>query len=156
MSELTIRVAYAEGADRSLGLPSHATRGASGMDLRANLAPDERTEGVILHPGEFRLIPSGVRVAVPDGFEAQIRPRSGIAGKHGVSVLNSPGTIDSDYRGEIGVILINSGREFFRVAHGERIAQIVFSPVVRCCLVLEEDLGDTQRGGRGFGSTGQE
>lgn len=156
MSELTVKVAYAEGADRSFGLPSRATGGAAGMDLRANLAPGERTDGVTLQPGEFRLIPSGVRVAVPDGFEAQIRPRSGIAGRHGVTVLNSPGTVDPDYRGEIGVILINSGRELFHVAHGDRIAQIVFSQVVRCSLRLEDDLGDTKRGGRGFGSTGRE
>jgi len=139
------------GADRALGLPSYESAGAAGADLRANLPGGGE---VVLEPGERALVPTGLRLAIPEGFEVQVRPRSGLALKHGVTLANSPGTIDSDYRGPLGVILLNAGREAFRVAHGMRIAQMVVAPVVRARFALAETLGDTARGAGGFGSTG--
>ncbi len=144
-------MAWTPGADRSLGLPVYQTAGAAGADLRANF--DDRGK-VSLAPGARALIPTGLRLALPDGFEAQIRPRSGLALNHGISLPNTPGTIDSDYRGPLGVILINHGAEPFVVAHGDRIAQVVIAPVVQAQFVEAETLGDTGRGVGGFGSTG--
>jgi dUTP pyrophosphatase len=140
--------------DPGLPLPGYATDGAAGMDLAANLAPDQRGAGLTLGPGERALVPSGLAVAIPEGYEVQVRPRSGLALRHGVTLVNSPGTIDSDYRGEVGVILVNHGAEPFTVEHGMRIAQLVLAPVAR--LVWEEraGLGDSRRGAGGFGSTG--
>ncbi len=124
------------------------------MDLCANLAPERRAAGLTLGPGERTLVASGLAVAIPEGFEVQVRPRSGLALRHGVTLVNSPGTIDSDYRGEVGVILVNHGAEPFTVEHGMRIAQLVLAPVAR--LVWEEAaaLDDSARGAGGFGSTG--
>lgn len=130
-------------------LPAYATPGSAGMDLRANLA-----EPVTLAPMERRIIPTGLHIALPEGYEAQVRPRSGLALKHGVTVLNSPGTIDADYRGEVGVLLINLGGEPFTVNDGERIAQMV---VARCCqatLTPAGTLPETVRGEGGYGHTG--
>ena len=133
-----------------LPLPSYATEGAAGMDLRAALA-----EPMLLQPGSRSLIPTGIAIAVPAGFEAQVRPRSGLAIKHGITMLNSPGTIDSDYRGEIKVIAINHGSEPFKVEHGERIAQLILAPVARAEWSQVESLDSTSRSDGGFGHTGK-
>ena len=142
-----VRLPHAEG----LALPSYETAGAAGMDLRAAV-PDDRP--LILPPGKRALVPTGLVLEIPDGFEGQIRPRSGLALKHGVTCLNTPGTIDSDYRGEVKVLLVNLGDDDFEVARGMRIAQIVFAAVARAGLE-ERSLSDTTgRGSGGFGSTG--
>ena len=130
-------------------LPQYMTEGSSGMDLFASLEKE-----VTLGPGERRLVPTGISVAIPEGFEGQIRPRSGLAIQKGIGIVNGPGTIDSDYRGEIGVLLINFGKESFTIRNGERIAQIVISRVFRSILVEVDDLPPTQRQGGGFGHTG--
>jgi dUTP pyrophosphatase len=123
---------------------------AAGMDLYAELADD-----LILQPGSRLLVPTGIAIELPDGFEAQVRPRSGLALRHGISLVNSPGTIDSDYRGEIGVIVINHGTEPFALHRGERIAQLVFAPFARASLVEVAELGESVRGDGGFGHTGR-
>ena len=150
---MNVRVAmtWAEGADRALGLPAYETVGAAGADLRANL-PDRGA--VTLTPGERALIPTGLHLAVPQGYEAQIRPRSGLALKHGISLPNTPGTIDSDYRGVVGVVLMNGGGAPFEVTHGMRIAQMVVAPVLQARFEPAQALSDTSRGQGGFGSTG--
>ena len=131
-------------------LPEFATMDSAGMDLRAHLeAP------VTLQPGERRLIPTGLHIALPQGLEAQVRPRSGLAYKHGITVLNSPGTIDADYRGDVGVILINHGQEAFEVAPGDRIAQLVVARYERFDWTPVESLDETVRGAGGFGHSGQ-
>jgi dUTP pyrophosphatase len=147
-----IRVIYDEGADRDVPLPSYETAGAAGADVRANL-PD-RGE-ITLAPGARALVPTGLRIAIPAGYEVQIRPRSGLALKHGITLPNTPGTIDSDYRGPLGVILMNAGQEVFSVRHGERIAQMIVAPVLQASFELADSLDDTARGAGGFGSTGQ-
>ncbi|MGP3697698.1 dUTP diphosphatase [Rhodobacter sp. NSM] len=149
-----VRVMREDWADAALPLPSYETAGAAGADLRANLPPDIRAEGIELAPLGRALVPTGLRVEIPDGFELQIRPRSGLALKHGISLPNSPGTIDADYRGPLGVILVNLGAEPFRIAHGDRIAQIVVAPVVQALFEPAAELGETARGAGGFGSTG--
>ena len=148
---VTIAVMWDEGADQALGLPAYATSGAAGADLRANL-PD-RGE-LVLAPGARALVPTGLRLAIPEGWEVQIRPRSGLALKHGITLPNSPGTIDSDYRGPLGVIVMNAGEAPFTIAHGDRIAQMVAAPVVQAGFDLVETLPETARGAGGFGSTG--
>lgn len=130
-----------------LPLPHYETTGSAGMDVRA-------ADAMIIAPGQRALVPTGFAIAIPEGYEVQVRPRSGLALKHGISVPNTPGTIDSDYRGEVGVILINHGDDEFAIAHGERIAQIVVAPVQRARLVEVDELDETQRGAGGFGSTG--
>jgi dUTP pyrophosphatase len=130
-------------------MPQYMTEGASGMDLYASLE-----EEVTLEPGERKLISTGIAVAIPEGFEGQVRPRSGLAIKNGIGLVNGPGTIDSDYRGEIGVLLINFGEEPFIIRNGERIAQMVISQVFRATLEEVDDLPTTQRQGGGFGHTG--
>jgi len=130
-------------------LPAYATVQSAGMDLRANLA-----EAVTLQPMERRLIPTGLFIALPEGYEAQVRPRSGLALKHGITVLNSPGTIDADYRGEIGVVLINLSTEPFSIGDGERIAQMVVARCEQAELVTVETLDETERGEGGYGHTG--
>lgn len=132
-----------------LPLPRYETALAAGMDLRAAII-----EPVILAPGERKLIPAGIAIGLPRGYEAQVRPRSGLALKHGITCLNSPGTVDADYRGEIRVILINLGQEAFRITRGERIAQMVIAPVTQGEWVEVESLDETQRGAAGFGSSG--
>lgn len=142
-------------ADQSLGLPGYETSGSAGADLRANFAPDDREAGITLAPMARALIPTGLRLEIPEGFEVQIRPRSGLALKHGISLPNSPGTIDSDYRGPLGVILINLGNAPFTVSHGDRIAQMVMAPVVQARFEEAATLGETARSAGGFGSTGK-
>jgi dUTP pyrophosphatase len=132
-----------------LPLPGYETPSSAGMDIRAAV-----NEPVVIHPGQRVLIPTGLQMALPHGFEAQVRPRSGLAIKHGITMLNSPGTIDSDYRGEVKVIAINHGSEVFTVSHGDRIAQLVIAPVIQAKVQEVDDLDDTLRGSGGFGSTG--
>lgn len=144
---------WLEGADQALGLPQYETPGAAGADLRANFAVDQR-DGVILQPGARLLVPTGLALEIPQGFEVQIRPRSGLALKHGITLPNSPGTIDSDYRGPLGVIVQNGGDTAFEITHGMRIAQMAVAPVVQGQFVLADDLTETARGAGGFGSTG--
>ncbi|MGH1367811.1 MAG: dUTP diphosphatase [Maritimibacter sp.] len=143
------------GADTSLPLPTYETDGAAGADLRANLPQEGRTHGWMLAPMERRLVPTGLRVQIPRGFEMQIRPRSGLALKYGISLPNTPGTIDSDYRGPLGVLLINFGAEPYIIHHGDRIAQAVVAPVVQARFEMKTALDDTERGAGGFGSTGR-
>ena len=142
------RLPHAEG----LALPAYETTGSAGMDLRAALPA---SEPVVLAPGERRLIPTGLKIALEPGYEAQVRPRSGLALKHGVTCLNSPGTIDSDYRGEVGVILINHGQIAFEINRGERIAQMVIAPYAQAVMAEVEALDETARGAGGFGHTGR-
>lgn len=142
---MMILVQAQEGAT----LPRYETEGAAGMDLRAHLdAP------MSIEPGQRVLIPTGLRVAIPPGYEGQVRPRSGLAQRHGVTILNAPGTVDSDYRGEIKVILVNLGQDAFTVNPGDRIAQLVIAPVARAELVQVEELPESERGEGGFGHTG--
>lgn len=140
---------WADGADQSLGLPAYETSGAAGADVRANMDAD-----VTLHPGERALIPTGLHMAIPQGYEVQIRPRSGLALKQGITALNAPGTIDSDYRGPVGVILINHGTNRVIIKHGDRIAQMVVAPVIQATFRAVDNLDATERGTSGFGSTG--
>jgi dUTP pyrophosphatase len=134
-----------------LPLPAYQSESAAGLDLVAAVADDAP---VIIGPGQRALIPTGLAIALPAGTEAQVRPRSGLAAQHGVTVLNSPGTIDADYRGEIRVILINLGQESFTIARGMRIAQLVIAPVLRIIIRATDNLNETTRGVEGFGSTG--
>ena len=134
---------------RDLSLPSYATAQAAGMDAAAAITKD-----VLLHPGDIKLLPTGFAVALPEGFEMQVRPRSGLAIKHGVTVINAPGTIDADYRGEIKIGLINLGQGPFTVRRGERIAQLILAPVCQAQLQQVQELGKTERGTGGFGHTG--
>jgi deoxyuridine 5''-triphosphate nucleotidohydrolase (dut) len=138
------------GKGEGLELPRPATEDAAGMDLKAAIDED-----ILLEPGAIQLVPAGFAMALPKNFEAQIRPRSGLALRHGITVLNSPGTIDADYRGEVGVILINHGNKSFRISRGERIAQMVVAPTMSASLELVDDLDETARGTGGFGSTGR-
>lgn len=152
MGAVLIRVLREEGSDASVPLPAYESAGAAGADLRANL-PDRGR--VVLAPGARALVPTGLRLEIPEGYEVQVRPRSGLALKHGITLPNAPGTIDSDYRGPLGVILLNLGSEPFVVVHGERIAQMVVAPVVRAQFEPAAGLSETQRGAGGFGSTGR-
>ena len=142
------RLPHAEG----LSVPAYQTNDAAGLDLMAAVPENEP---LTLAPGQYALVPTGLAIALPPGYEAQVRPRSGLAAKHGVTVLNSPGTIDADYRGEIKVILINHGQTAFVVKRGERIAQMVIAPMVQAALVPVATLSATDRGAGGFGSTGR-
>jgi dUTP pyrophosphatase len=135
-----------------LPLPAYQSAHAAGLDLLAAVPQDA---AMLLAPGKHAMVPTGLAIALPEGFEAQVRPRSGLAAKHGVTVLNSPGTVDADYRGEISVILINHGAEPFLIRRGERIAQMVIAPVVQAKLNPVESLPETGRGSGGFGSTGR-
>ncbi|CAH0339215.1 dUTP diphosphatase [Rhizobium sp. CECT 9324] len=142
-----LRLPHAEGID----LPAYETRGAAGMDLRAAVADDAP---MVLSPGKRALVPTGLIFEIPDGYEAQIRPRSGLAFKNGITCLNTPGTIDSDYRGEVKVLLINLGDEDFTISRGMRIAQMVIAPVTQARIAEVSETSGTQRGTGGFGSTG--
>ncbi|MAN46517.1 MAG: dUTP diphosphatase [Alphaproteobacteria bacterium] len=151
MSKVTVSVRplpHFEG----LQLPAYETVGSAGMDVRAAVSEDDP---IMLQPGERGMIPTGLSVAIPQGYEIQVRPRSGLAAKHGLTCLNTPGTIDSDYRGEIKVILINLGQEAFTIQRGERIAQLVLAPVTQLAWEEVESLDETERGAGGFGSTGR-
>ena len=143
-----LRLPHADG----LALPAYETAGSAGMDLRAAV-PDDAP--VTLAPGARALIPTGLKIALEPGWEAQVRPRSGLALKHGITCLNSPGTIDSDYRGEVGVVLVNLGAEPFVVRRGERVAQMVLAAHAQAVIAEVETLDDTPRGTGGFGSTGR-
>ncbi len=145
--EQSIKCVAEEGAI----LPSYQTNGAAGADIRAFLP----NGSVLIPSGEWAIIPTGIKIQIPEGFEVQVRPRSGLSAKNGVTVLNTPGTIDSDYRGEIKVILINLGKDDFVVENGERIAQLVVSPVTQFPFVRTDSLEETKRGENGFGSTGR-
>lgn len=137
-------------AGEGLPLPQYMTDGAAGMDLYAAVENSE-----ILNPGEIKLVPAGISIALPQGYEAQIRPRSGLALKHGITMVNTPGTIDADYRGEIGLILTNLGQAPFTINRGDRIAQMVINEVTRAEFIEVENLEDTERNSGGFGSTGR-
>lgn len=143
--EVEIPVVLEEGAT----MPCYATAGAAGMDLRAS-------EDVTLAPGARAAVPTGLRLAIPEGYEGQVRPRSGLALRHGLAMVNSPGTIDADYRGEIRMILVNLGSEVVQFKRGERLGQLVVCPVARALLVSVHDLEGSARGEEGFGSTGRE
>ncbi len=149
---VAIRVIREEGADPAVPLPSYESAGAAGADVRANLP-----EGapITLAPGQRALVPTGLRIEIPQGFEVQVRPRSGLALKFGITLPNTPGTIDSDYRGPLGVIVLNAGQEVFEITHGERIAQLVVAPVVQASFDVADTLSETARGAGGFGSTGR-
>lgn len=142
-----MQLAHAVG----LPLPAYETEEAAGMDMRAAVPEDEP---LVLRPGARTMVPTGLCIALPKGFEAQVRPRSGLAAKHGITCLNSPGTVDSDYRGELKVVLINLGAEDFTIRRGERIAQMVIAPVVQAHWAQVTSLDETARGTGGFGSTG--
>ncbi|RBI87164.1 dUTP diphosphatase [Rhodosalinus halophilus] len=152
---IVLRVLRTDEADPEVPLPEYATQGAAGADLRANFPPEARAAGLVLAPGARALVPTGLRLEIPEGYEVQIRPRSGLALRHGVVLPNAPGTIDADYRGPLGVILMNLGEAPVRIRHGERVAQMVVAPVVRAAFELSEALSATSRGAGGFGSTGR-
>ena len=151
---VNIKVSWSDTADRDLGLPTYETVGAAGADLRANLPYDLRDAGIEISPGGRALIPTGLRFEIPMGYEVQVRARSGLALKHGITLANAIGTIDSDYRGDLGVILWNGGADTFLVTHGMRIAQMVVAPVVQATFAIVDALDETDRGAGGFGSSG--
>ncbi|MCM1320780.1 MAG: dUTP diphosphatase [Bacteroides sp.] len=144
-TDIVIKCTAADG----IALPEYKTKGAAGADLCAAVS-----EPLPVQPGEIAVVPTGIFLEIPEGFEAQIRSRSGLAAKYGIACLNAPGTIDSDYRGEIKVILINHGKEPFMIRNGDRIAQIIIAPVVQAKFLLSDALKKTERGDGGFGSTG--
>ncbi|SMY06018.1 dUTP diphosphatase [Flavimaricola marinus] len=148
-----VQITWLDGADQTLPLPEYKTPGAAGADICANFPPEAR-DGIEIAPGARALIPTGLAVAVPEGFEMQLRPRSGLALKHGITLPNSPGTIDADYRGPLGVIVMNAGDAPFHIGHGDRIAQAVIAPVVQARFQVVGSLDETDRGQGGFGSTG--
>lgn len=150
----TIKVLTLEHFDTDLPLPSYETTEAAGADIRASLSKEVRSQGLIIAPGERVLVPTGLALEIPKGFELQVRPRSGLSLKTDLLVVNSPGTIDSDYRGEVKIIIGNFGKDPFTVNHGERMAQLVLAPVIQATYKVEGDLSQTERGTGGFGSTG--
>ena len=150
-----IRVLREDWADPGVALPSYETEGAAGADIRANLPPEMRAAGFTLRPMQRAVVPTGLRVEIPAGYEAQIRPRSGLALRHGITLPNTPGTIDSDYRGPLGVLLVNLGAGDYVVHHGDRVAQMVVAPVVQAAFETADALGDTARGAGGFEATGR-
>jgi dUTP pyrophosphatase len=149
MSQPTLQIEILPG-NEDLGLPAYATDGAAGLDLKAAL-----TEPLTLKPGERTMIPTGLKMAIPFGYEGCVRPRSGLAAKHGITLTNSPGTVDSDYRGEVKILLVNLGQEAVTLKRGERIAQILITPVAHVKVVQTDKLDDTLRGEGGFGHTGR-
>jgi dUTP pyrophosphatase len=149
-----VQVVWEDWADRTVALPAYQTAGAAGADICANLPEDLREAGLVIAPMARVVVPTGLRVAIPAGFEMQIRPRSGLAVKSGITLPNTPGTIDCDYRGPLGVALINLGAQDFVVRHGDRIAQCVVAPVLQAGFEVVEALDETARGEGGFGSTG--
>ena len=149
MPELTTAFHRLLPQGRDLPVPAYQTAGASGMDVAAAVEDD-----LVIPPLGRAAVPTGFRVAIPAGYEIQVRPRSGLAARHGITVLNTPGTIDSDYRGEIRILLVNLGADPFTIRRGDRIAQFVVAPVIRACVVEVADLDETTRGSSGFGSTG--
>ncbi|MGR3541419.1 MAG: dUTP diphosphatase [Hasllibacter sp.] len=150
----TVRILRLPDADPDIPLPAYASAGAAGADLRANLAVPDRRHGMNLDPGARALVPLGFALHVPRGWEAQIRARSGLALRHGLALVNAPGTVDADYRGPVGVIVTNLGQEGFRIRHGARIAQMVVARAPRAIFEEADALEPTARGEGGFGSTG--
>lgn len=148
MNSVTIKIKRKESA-KDLPIPAYATPGSSGVDLYADVPED-----VVISPGDIKLISSGIHLEIPEGYEAQTRPRSGLALKHGITLVNTPGTIDSDYRGLVNLIVTNLGREDYVIERGHRLAQMVIREVIRADFVETEDLGETQRSHGGFGHTG--
>lgn len=151
-----IQLLWEDWADQTLPVPAYETAGAAGADLRANLRHEDRALGLVLEPMARIILPTGLRLEIPAGYEVQIRPRSGLAAKFGLTIPNAPGTIDSDYRGPLGVILANLGADPYTIRHGERIAQMVVAPVVQARFGVVAALGETARGEGGFGSTGHQ
>lgn len=151
---MIVHVKRTEEADVNVPLPRYQTAGAAGADLRANLPLEQRARGLRLAPLSRVLVPTGLQIELPQGYEMQLRPRSGLALKQGLTLLNTPGTIDADYRGEIGVLVINLGAEPLQITHGDRIAQAVIAPVHQAQFVETGALSDTDRSAGGFGSTG--
>ena len=151
---IKISVLREDWADPLVPLPAYQTAGSAGADICANLPVEMRAAGFVLQPMERAIVPTGLRVAIPEGYEMQIRPRSGLALKHGITLPNTPGTIDSDYRGPLGVALVNLGAAPYVVSHGDRIAQCVIAPVLQAGFEVVDDLDTTARGAGGFGSTG--
>ncbi len=149
-----LHLLWDDGADRDIPLPAYATPGAAGADIRANLAEADRPKGLTLQPMQRSIVPTGFRIEIPKGYEAQIRPRSGLALHHGITLPNTPATIDSDYRGPLGIALVNLSDTPYVVEHGARIAQLVVAPVVQARFQVVEALTPTARGEGGFGSTG--
>lgn len=152
---LTVLVLREAWADPAVPLPTYATAGAAGADIRANLEPADRVAGIVLRPMQRRIVPTGLRVEIPEGYEIQIRPRSGLALSHGITLPNTPATIDADYRGPLGIALVNLSDMPFTVAHGDRIAQVIVAPVLQAAFAETDRLSDTARGAGGFGSTGR-
>lgn len=155
MTAPVLRILSEDWADPAVPLPAYQTSGAAGADIRANLPAADRAAGLVIGPMARALVPTGLRLEIPPGFEVQLRPRSGLALHHGVTLLNTPGTIDSDYRGPLGVLLVNLGEAPFVVAHGDRVAQMVVAPAVQARFARADALGETSRGAGGFGSTGR-
>ncbi|MEM1233806.1 MAG: dUTP diphosphatase [Pseudomonadota bacterium] len=153
MMEITFQ--WTQDADQSVALPSYETAGAAGADIRANFPPEMRATGLTLMAGARALVPTGLRAEIPQGYEIQVRPRSGWALRDGITLANAPGTVDADYRGQLGVILINLGAEAVQISHGDRIAQLVVAPVARATFTLGQGLTSSERGEGGFGSTGR-
>ncbi|MDH3667315.1 MAG: dUTP diphosphatase [Paracoccaceae bacterium] len=154
MSQPVVQVSTLAHFDPALPLPAYETEGAAGMDLRASLHSDDRADGIKLPSLGRALVPTGLAVAIPEGFEGQVRPRSGLAARHGITLTNAPGTIDADYRGEVMVLMINLGPETYIIRHGTRIAQMLIAPVVQAQLTEVASLPETARSSGGFGSTG--
>jgi len=148
LEDIKVEITHISGAE-DMPLPKYMSERASGMDLSAAVKED-----MVLKPGEIKLVPTGIQIGIPPGYEGQVRPRSGLALKHGISIVNSPGTIDADYRGEVGVILVNLGGKDFAIHRGDRIAQLVINKVARVDLVYVDKLAKTSRNAGGFGHTG--
>ncbi|GAB4016770.1 MAG: dUTP diphosphatase [Bdellovibrio sp.] len=155
IDKIKVKVKKLDHFDGSFALPRYETMGAAGADVRASLLPENREEGIVIRPGERVLIPTGLSMEIPVGFEIQVRPRSGLSFKTGLLVCNSPGTIDSDYRGEVKVILGNFSDKREVIQHGDRIAQLVIAPVFQADYEEVQELSSTDRGAGGFGSTGK-
>lgn len=154
MEDVKVDFRWVMGADSEIPLPAYETEGAVGLDIRANLEEGYRFVGIKIPPGGCALVPTGLQVAVPTGYELQIRPRSGLAISKRITVLNTPGTIDNDFRGEVNVVLVNYSNSTFTIRHGMRIAQFVLAPVTRLVWQNVEELPETKRSIKGFGSTG--
>jgi len=150
MEQIEIKIHHIENKFSDIPLPEYATEGSSGLDLRAAVE-----NGMVIEKGKVGLVPTNLRVEIPVGYEIQVRPRSGLAAKNGIGILNSPGTIDSDYRGEIKIILFNFGEEDFVIKRGDRIAQMTLSKVYRANLIITDDLNNSARSEGGFGHTGK-
>lgn len=154
MNKVKVNVLKLEHFDSSFELPSYQTEGAAGADVKASFPEEQRSEGLTIQPFERVLIPTGLAMEIPMGYEVQVRPRSGLSLKTTLMVVNSPGTIDSDYRGEVKIIMANIGNQAITVNHGERLAQLILAPVTQAIFTQESNLSETERGAGGFGSTG--